>query len=336
MTATRPVAARAEPRALTAVIEAQPDDVWLDDLAVALKAAGLRVLRADDDELADVAYRTRARLVVLAPEPGASPAERWMLVSERAPKYTPVHVVRLPAERAELAGDWLAAGFDDVVSDETAVAVAAGRLRGRVRGRDVLHSLASRDPLTSLDGRLAFMQRLDPDMRLASRTDSALAVVILDIDGFLAFTRAQGRSLANEVIRGVADHLRTHLRRSDIVARITDDRFGLVLHHIRAFEAKRLVRKLTERVAFSDALLEQLPIDWRRPRFSTGIAVFPGDASTGAELFTRAELALEVSRAEGGGRATLYTEIGASSGADVGPTDLRLHRSATQRRDDLD
>jgi len=329
MTATRPSAARAEPRPMTAVIEVHQDDAWLDELAAALQAAGLRVLRADDEELADVAYRTRARLVVLAPEPGASPAERWMLVSERAPKYTPVHVVRLPAERAERAGD-------DVVCDEMAVAVAAGRLRGRVRGRDVLHSLASRDPLTSLDGRLAFMQRLDPDMRLASRTDSALAVVILDIDGFLAFTREQGRALANEVIRGVADHLRTHLRRSDIVARITDDRFGLVLHHIRAFEAKRLVRKLTERVAFSDALLEQLPIDWRRPRFSTGIAVFPGDASTGNELFTRAELALEVSRAEGGGRATLYTEIGASSGADVGPTDLRLHRSATQRRDDLD
>jgi diguanylate cyclase (GGDEF)-like protein len=182
------------------------------------------------------------------------------------------------------------------------------------------------DPLTDLPTHEVFFSRLGPTIRLSSRAAMPMAVAVLDLDGFVALEQACGRPLARQLLVDVAEHLQAALRRSDTVARLGDDRFGLILNHITAFEAKRLLYKLWRSLALRPETLEQLGDSAARLTFTAGIAVFPGDSSDPHELYTRAELALDVARASGQRRVLLYAETSGDSGEDRHGTDLRYHR----------
>jgi GGDEF domain-containing protein len=50
--------------------------------------------------------------------------------------------------------------------------------------------------------------------------------------------------VARSLLLDVARHLQAALRRSDTVARLGDDRFGLILNQITAFEARKMMYQL--------------------------------------------------------------------------------------------
>lgn len=162
-----------------------------------------------------------------------------------------------------------------------------------------------------------------------------MAVAVLDMDGFRDLERRRGRKVIRMLLRDFAAHLVRVLRQSDTVARLGDDRFGLILHHITAFEARKLLFKLWRGAAPSTDTLELLDGDYRLS-FTAGLAVFPGDSNDGGELYTRAELALDVARASGHRRVLLYSETSGESGEALGSTDLRYHRVASPGRDEVE
>ena len=305
---------------------------WIEALAVALAQAGFEVARVPAAALSYEFYVNGASVVVLAPEDGVTVAETWLQMCERAPTVMPVSAVWLAGGPPECEA-WLAAGFDEVIHAGCDPVEVAARLAGRVRSRDVHHSLATLDPLTELVTHRVFLARLDPTVRLSSRASLPMAVAVLDMDGFRDLEKERGRDVVRLLLRDVSKQLETVLRRSDTIARLGDDRFGIILHHITAFEARKLLYKLWRSLAPSSEVLElvgpsQIPLT-----FTAGVAVFPGDSSEGMELYTRAELALDVARATGQRRVLLYSETSGDAGCATGSTDLRLHRVGDGRRD---
>jgi diguanylate cyclase (GGDEF)-like protein len=306
----------------------------LDDLADALVVAGIRVERPLPEDTAWQAFLQGAVLCVLAPDAAETPAHGWQSLADRAAQLLPISVAVLPESRRNEQGDWLAAGFDDVLVGSFDAIERATRLRGRMRSRGVRHSLSSRDPLTGLPTQQVFFSRLDPTIRLSSRANMPMAVAVIDVDGFIAIEREKGREVARALLIDMAEHLQTMLRRSDTVARLGDDRFGLILNHITPFEARRLLYKLWRSLGLRPETIERLGESAARVTFTAGVATFPGDSSDGQELFTRAEIALDVARTTGQRRVLLYSETCGDCGVDTHGTDLRYHRTHSGSRDE--
>lgn len=131
-----------------------------------------------------------------------------------------------------------------------------------------LVELAYVDPVTGLANRRAFDRQLDREWALASRGESDSFVLIADLDGFKRFNDAHGHAAGDEVLRAFGAALRIAARRTDIVARIGGDEFGIVL--VRCDE--RAVHAFRRRLGA--ALAEHV-----EPRFATAIGASVGHAS---------------------------------------------------------
>jgi diguanylate cyclase (GGDEF)-like protein len=283
-----------------------------------------------------VAFELGASALVVAIDPTEDPQAAWLAAVERAGRQPPVTVaVAFGGEAAASSPStaaWLAAGFDELLDDSMDTAVAAARIAARIQSQVLRMSRTVRDPLTGLPTQTAFFSRLDPMLRLSSRAAMPMAVAVLDMDGFVALQADQGREVVRTLLVDISHHLHGALRRSDTVARLGDDRFGLILHHINGLEARKLLLKIWRSFSLEPATLELLRGAALHPTFTAGIAVFPDDGSDGLELYTRAEMALDVARATGQRRIALFSEISGDSGADVAASDVRLNRRG-QRED---
>ena len=319
------------PRHDLAVLPAEGDP-WLDKLSAALTARGIKVQRAGSETLPFDAFLAGASIVVQAPGP-MSVDEAWLRMCERAPRSMPVTGVVIGEGPLASMEPWFAVGFDEVMTPQTDASEAATRLVGRARSRSVQHHLATLDPLTGLVTHAVFHSRLDPTVRLSSRASMPMAVAVIDMDGFRQLERDQGRAVIRLLLKDFAAHLVRVLRQSDTVARLGDDRFGLILHHITAFEARKLLFKLWRSCTPSASTVKHLKQGFRMS-FTAGVAVFPGDSSDGGELYTRAEVALDVARATGQRRVLLYSETSGESGEATGGTDLRYHRVSSLQREE--
>ena len=315
----------------TLVVVADAGDDWTMQLNGALASHGLEIDAAAPESAVWRAFEKGAAGLVLAPGQD-SPETVWLAIVERAGRASPTTTVVLEQNRAGELAHWLATGFDDVVVRGDDPGLGAARLAARVRARAVRQSLTLVDSLTGLPSQQVFFSRLDPMVRLSSRAAMPLAVAVLDMDGFRAFEQRAGRPAVRAVLIDIAHHLQRALRRSDTVARLGDDRFGMILHHINGLEARRLLYKIWRSLSLEPATMEHLPPGAPLPTFTAGVSVFPDDANDGFELYTRAEIALDVARANGHRRVLLYSETSGDSGLDIRGSDLRLHRGERTSR----
>jgi len=92
-----------------------------------------------------------------------------------------------------------------------------------------LAELAVTDGLTGLRNRRAFIEQLMVQLELAVRHARSLSVLILDADRFKEYNDEFGHLAGDEVLREVARILQDVARRSDFVARIGGEEFGIIL-----------------------------------------------------------------------------------------------------------
>lgn len=309
------------------IVVADSGAAWAGSLVETLRSLGFSVDTLPEDQAAQASFERGAAALVLAPQPGDDPDQLWLSIVERAGRQLPTLMVVLPQGAPTDCARWLQSGFDDFGTALDDPAHLAARLVARVQASRLHQAMVTSDPLTGLPTPHVFFSRLDPMMRLSSRAAMPMAVAVLDMDGFVALEAARGRPLVRQLLIDIARHLQAALRRSDTVARLGDDRFGLILHHINGLEARKLLRKIWRALALEPTTLDMMGTGAFVPNFTAGISVFPDDATDGHELYTRAEIALDVARATGHRGIQLYSETSGDSGLALGGSDLRLHRS---------
>lgn len=158
--------------------------------------------------------------------------------------------------------------------------------------------LAERDSLTRLFNHRGGSKRLEQELALCKRTNGVFGVVMIDIDNFKLFNDAYGHVMGDRVLQGVARILTTSLRRSDIVARYGGDEFIIVLPNTDAETAVRMVERVRNSLEDSPVLVNDgrtIPL-----KMSYGVAAFPYDGSTVAELLAAADANLYRSKRHGG------------------------------------
>jgi len=84
---------------------------------------------------------------------------------------------------------------------------------------------AYRDPLTGLNNRLAMEMNLPREIDLAKRHSQAMAVLVMDLDGFKAINDGHGHDVGDQVLREVAEVISQVVRNTDLVFRYGGDEF---------------------------------------------------------------------------------------------------------------
>ena len=101
------------------------------------------------------------------------------------------------------------------------------------RNQERLQRIADYDLLTGLPNRSLLASRLEEAMRAARASDSQLAVVYIDLDGFKEVNDTHGHATGDRLLKAVAERLESSMRRGDTLARMGGDEFVGVLRDIR-------------------------------------------------------------------------------------------------------
>lgn len=157
----------------------------------------------------------------------------------------------------------------------------------RARRRD--RRLAFRDPLTRLPNRGLFLERLEEDLRYASRYGHALALLFLDLDDFKPVNDVLGHEAGDQVLVSVADAIRESIRESDAVCRYGGDEFLVALRKIESPEDAALV---AEKIRSAIHRTVQVQGERIRPEASIGIALFPEHGPDARALIRHADEAM--------------------------------------------
>src|SRR5881392_4033255 len=165
----------------------------------------------------------------------------------------------------------------------TSMALAA-EFTEHKRADEYVRQLAVTDPLTGLANYRRLLDALDSEIKRYERTGRPFAVVLLDLDGLKKINDTHGHLVGTEAICRLANILRIHCRAVDIAGRYGGDEFVLVLPEADSQAAQRVANRIAERLSTDG---DEPPVT-----VSTGIAVYPHDGKTIAELFGAADRAL--------------------------------------------
>jgi diguanylate cyclase (GGDEF)-like protein len=102
--------------------------------------------------------------------------------------------------------------------------VRAQRLEGRAASR-----LARVDSLTGLGNRRAFEESLEREAARAVRNETALGLMILDVDSFKQINDRHGHPVGDQCLRALAGVLREQVRAGDLSFRWGGDEFAVLL-----------------------------------------------------------------------------------------------------------
>ena len=92
-----------------------------------------------------------------------------------------------------------------------------------------LRAQAFSDPLTPLPNRSYFIGQLTAALASASRPQTSVAVLLLDLDDFKTVNDSLGHVVGDGLLIAVADRLRGCLRVGDLAARLGGDEFVVLL-----------------------------------------------------------------------------------------------------------
>jgi len=154
-----------------------------------------------------------------------------------------------------------------------------------------------RDSLTGLYNRRHFEEAFAQELSMPELQRQAVSVVIVDVDHFKSINDQHGHPAGDEVLREVAQVIRSHSRASDIFCRYGGEEFILVMPGMRqeaAVARAELLRAeiFAQRVRYDAAEIAVTA--------SFGVASFPQDGLNCGDLISAADKALYA--AKHGGR----------------------------------
>lgn len=160
-----------------------------------------------------------------------------------------------------------------------------------------INQLAFYDPLTQLPNRRLLHERIKHAVEVSRRTDSQMAVLMLDLDKFKAVNDNFGHAVGDELLQQVAARIKAHLREVDTVARLGGDEFVVLMEEIEhpehvAHVADNIIHALSE--PFKLCENNDVYIGT-----SIGIAIHPQHGDSANTLLDNADMALYHAKDEG-------------------------------------
>ena len=112
-----------------------------------------------------------------------------------------------------------------------------------------LYEAATKDPLTGILNRQAFMERFAGELVYARRNDTFINIVMIDVDNFKHVNDTWGHPCGDLVLKEIARLLSDEKRDSDLLARYGGEEFLLLMNGITPEDAKKRAEKLRMTIA---------------------------------------------------------------------------------------
>jgi diguanylate cyclase (GGDEF)-like protein len=146
------------------------------------------------------------------------------------------------------------------------------------------------DEVTNLYNAAYFDERLTEEVRRANRYKRALCLILIDLDNFTRFNDQAGHAEGNRVLKDVAGLLREQTRETDVVARLENDAFAVLLVE----SDKNNAVLIGERIRSAFELRYMAQRNRNRPAISIsgGLACFPSECKSRDQLVEKASQAL--------------------------------------------
>lgn len=148
--------------------------------------------------------------------------------------------------------------------------------------------LATLDPLTALYNRGYVDDRFNIELSRAQRYSQSLTVAVIDVDQFKVFNDTHGHAAGDVALRSLSAILRQSFRQSDTVGRYGGEEFVVLLPETDIASAHQKLESVRNAIASSPIGLPS-GIQLNAITISAGLAVFPAEGSTEAELFAIAD-----------------------------------------------
>ena len=168
-----------------------------------------------------------------------------------------------------------------------------------------LIKLAHHDVLTGLPNRILLHDRLQQARALAHRMHSRFALLFLDMDRFKIINDTLGHAVGDDLLRMIAQRLKTCFRETDTVARIGGDEFVVLMLNV----ADR-----ADISSLCDNLLIELgqPFTIRNHELfvttSGGICTYPDDEEDVETMMQKADIAMYHAKALGRNNIQFYND----------------------------
>ncbi|WP_198118683.1 bifunctional diguanylate cyclase/phosphodiesterase [Massilia rhizosphaerae] len=167
-----------------------------------------------------------------------------------------------------------------------------------------VHHVAQHDVLTGLPNRSLLQDRLGQAVAYATRSGHQVWVMLIDLDRFKFVNDSMGHKAGDVLLMTVAARLRSSLRDTDTVARLSGDEFVVILsEHADQPLAPDIVQRVMDSVA--------QPVMLGTKEFfvtcSIGVAAFPSDGTPAENLIEHADIAMYRAKKLGRNNFQFYT-----------------------------
>lgn len=180
------------------------------------------------------------------------------------------------------------------------LAYGIANLRTRLKRQEAEQTVARMafyDSLTGLPNRVLLHQRLGEAIATAKQHHWPLALLSIGIEHFREINDTLGNHQGDLLLQEVATRLARGLAQGEILARVADNEFALLLPHAGADYATRMGQRLAATL-YEPVELAGLLLDTRA---AIGAALFPGHGGDPNELIRRANVAMWRARHASGG-----------------------------------
>jgi len=189
--------------------------------------------------------------------------------------------------------------FDARMASRTARMAASLQKANAELKHMVLH-----DSLTQLPNRLLLEDRIGQAIGACRRSGTRCAVVFVDLDRFKTVNDSLGHFVGDELLRAIAERLRSTIRSGDTVSRLGGDEFVVLLREVMEHgDALAVAGKIVEMVS--------VPVQIQGREFcvtpSVGVSIFPEHGASTQALITNADAAMYHVKKSGRNGFQLFT-----------------------------
>ena len=170
---------------------------------------------------------------------------------------------------------------------------------------DELKWQANHDPLTKLLNRKYLEEAIENEVRRLKRSDTSSALLYIDLDRFKYINDTVGHSAGDQLLVEIGHQLSTRLRETDLLGRMGDDEYGILLRNVGLEDVHQIAEKYRHLIANYD-----FNRDGRIYKIHAclGVAMIDANTSSTGEVFANADIACHIAKGQGRNSTHVYAQ----------------------------
>lgn len=167
-----------------------------------------------------------------------------------------------------------------------------------------IQKFVSLDPQTGVYNFRFFEHHFEKEFETSSLTNQPLSIIIIDIDYLKSVNDAYGFTMGDNVLRQLADLIKTEIRTSDQITRFGGDEFIVIMAFTNFSRAQNIAENIIDKVRSHTFGDEKTKI---KITVSIGLSTYPKEGiKTSKQFINNAESALSQAKEYGGNNIYIF------------------------------